>query len=123
MRGMDAKTGRAISGLAHLYQSIGKILTTSIGSRVKRRPFGSEIPELIDAPNNGETRVRLYAAIATALMRWEPRLTLTRVQLSTDITETGAGAQVVDIEGTTTDTGDAVATRIPVSHVTNGGAA
>ncbi|MFM0302412.1 GPW/gp25 family protein [Paraburkholderia sediminicola] len=120
MRGMDAKTGRAISGLAHLYQSIAKILTTSIGSRVKRRPFGSEIPDLIDAPNNGETRVRLYAAIATALMRWEPRLTLTRVQLPTETTDTGAGVQVVDIEGTTTDTGDAVATRVPVS---NGGTA
>ena len=120
MRGMDAKTGRAISGLAHLYQSIAKILTTSIGSRLKRRPFGSEIPDLIDAPNNGETRVRLYAAIATALMRWEPRLRLNRVQLSAETTETGAGVQVVDIEGTTTDTGDVVSTRIQVG---NGGAA
>lgn len=121
MRGMDAKTGRSISGLAHLYQSIGKILTTSIGSRLKRRSFGSEIPDLIDQPNNGATRVRLYAAIATALMRWEPRLRLTRVQLSTDTDDaTGAGVQVVDIEGTATDTGDAVSTRVQVG---NGGAA
>ncbi|WP_175773530.1 GPW/gp25 family protein [Paraburkholderia phenazinium] len=120
MKGMDAKTGRSISGLAHLYQSIGKIVTTSIASRLKRRPFGSQIPDLIDAPNNGATRVRAYAAIATALMRWEPRLTLSRVQLVTETTETGAGVQVVDIEGTTRETGDAVSTRV---QVTNGGAA
>lgn len=116
MKGMDAKTGRSISGLAHLYQSIGQILTTPLASRLKRRPFGSEIPDLIDAPDNGATRVRVYAAIATALMRWEPRLTLTRVQLSTEATESGAGVQVVDIEGTTTDTGDAVAARVPVGN-------
>ena len=123
MKGMDAKTGRAISGLAHLYQSIGKIVTTSIASRLKRRQFGSEIPDLIDAPNNGVTRVRVYAAIATALMRWEPRLTLCRVQLVTETSETGAGVQVVDIEGTTRETGDAVSTRIQVTNGTGGGAA
>jgi phage baseplate assembly protein W len=123
MKGMDAKTGRSISGLAHLYQSIGKIVTTSIASRLKRRPFGSQIPDLIDAPNNGATRVRAYAAIATALMRWEPRLTLSRVQLVTETTETGAGVQVVDIEGTTRETGDAVSTRIQVTNGTSGGAA
>ncbi|WP_175772691.1 GPW/gp25 family protein [Paraburkholderia phenazinium] len=127
MKGMDAKTGRSISGLAHLYQSIGKIVTTSIASRLKRRPFGSEIPDLIDAPNNGATRVRAYAAIATALMRWEPRLTLSRVQLVTETTETAtgtnAGAQVVDIEGTTRETGDAVSTRVQVTNGKSGGAA
>lgn len=120
MRGMNASTGHATAGLAHLYQSISKILTTPIGTRIARRDFGSELPALIDAPNNGTTRVRLYAAIATALMQWEPRLRLSRVQLSTELSNTGAGVQVVDIEGTTTETGDAVATRV---QLTNGGAA
>ena len=72
MKGMNAKTGRATTGLDHLYQSIDKILTTPIGTRIARRDFGSELPELVDAPNNATTRVRLYAATATALMRWEP---------------------------------------------------
>ena len=120
MIGMNASTGRATAGLAHLYQSISKILTTPIGTRIARRDFGSELPDLIDAPNNGATRVRLYAAIATALMQWEPRLRLTRVQLSTELSDAGAGVQVVDIEGTTTETGEPVSTRV---QLTNGVAA
>ena len=120
MKGMNASTGRATKGLDHLYQSITKILTSPLGSRIARRDFGSELPELVDAPNNGATRVRLYAAAATALMRWEPRLRLTRVSLSTDVSETGVGVQVLDIEGTTTESGDQVATRVQLS---NGGAA
>ena len=120
MKGMNAKTGRATTGLDHLYQSIDKILTTPIGTRIARRDFGSELPELVDAPNNATTRVRLYAATATALMRWEPRLKLSRVQLATDTTDTGAGVQVLDIEGVTTISGEAVSTRVPL---TNGGAA
>ena len=120
MKGMNATTGRATIGLDHLFQSIAKILTTPVGTRIARRDFGSELPELVDAPNNGATRVRLYAAAATALMRWEPRLKLSRVQLSTDVSETGAGVQVLDIEGTTTESGDQVSTRV---QLTNGGAA
>jgi len=123
MRGMNASTGRATAGIAHLYQSIAKILTTPIGTRIARRDFGSELPELVDAPNNGATRVRLYAAIATALMQWEPRLRLTRVQLSDDLTNTGAGVQVVDIEGTTTETDEPVSTRVQLSNRGAGGAA
>jgi phage baseplate assembly protein W len=120
MIGMNATTGRATSGLDHLTQSIEKILTTPIGTRIARRDFGSELPDLIDAPNNGATRVRLYAAVATALMQWEPRLKLTRVSLAIDTTTAGAGVQVVDIEGTTTISGDLVSTRV---KLTNGGAA
>lgn len=120
MIGMNASTGRATAGTAHLSQSITKILTTPIGTRIKRRDFGSELPDLVDAPNNGATRVRLFAAIATALMQWEPRLHLSRVQLSTEMTDTGAGVQVVDIEGATTETGDPFSTRV---QLTNGGAA
>ncbi len=123
MRGMNASTGRATAGIAHLYQSIAKILTTPIGTRIARRDFGSELPELVDAPNNGATRVRLYAAIATALMQWEPRLRLTRVQLSDDLTDTGTGVQVVDIEGTTTETDEPVSTRVQLSNRGAGGAA
>ncbi|MGI4812154.1 MAG: GPW/gp25 family protein [Janthinobacterium lividum] len=125
MKGMDAKTGRSLSGVAHLHQSIGKILTTPLASRIKRRTFGSQLSDLIDAPNNGETRVRLYAAIATALMRWEPRLTLTRVRLSSEAGSARGGssggdgtasasAPIIDIEGTSTETGETVAASIPL---------
>lgn len=120
MRGMNASTGRAISGVAHLCQSVAKIITTWTGTCIARREFGSEVPALIDAANNEVARVRLYAATAGALMRWEPRLHLTRVRLSADETETGAGVQVIDIEGWTTESGEPVSTRVQLA---NGGMA
>ncbi|MDR5797439.1 MULTISPECIES: GPW/gp25 family protein [unclassified Caballeronia] len=114
MKGMNASTGRSLGGLSHLYQSIAKILTTPLASCVKRRAFGSELFDLVDQPNNGAARTRLYAAVATALMRYEPRLTITRVQLSTDDSTFG-GAQVLDIEGYTTETGDTVQTKVDLT--------
>lgn len=119
MKGMNATTGRAIADLDHLYQSVGKIISTPRASCVKRRPFGSDLFAQVDAPNNGAERTRLYAAIATALMRWEPRLVLTRVQLTTDDGANGeayAGKQYVDIEGYTPVSGDAVRARIPLDR-------
>ncbi|MCD9124035.1 GPW/gp25 family protein [Cupriavidus sp. UGS-1] len=113
MIGMNAITGRAVSGLAHLYQSIAKILTTPLGSRLARRNFGAELFELIDAPLNSVTIPRLYSAAATALMRWEPRLRLTRVRLSLDDL---SGAPVLDIEGYTTETGERVDTRVVLAR-------
>lgn len=118
MIGMNAQTGRAISGLAHIYQSIGQILTTALASRVERREFGSELPDLIDAPYNTATRVRLYAATATALMRFEPRIKVTRVRLAD--TDGAPHAPVLDIEGVTKDTGDTISTSV---QLTPGGAA
>lgn len=96
MSGMDLHTGRAVEGIAHLKQSIADILSTPIGSRVARRTYGSLLPELIDQPDNGNTRVRLFTATAGALMRWEPRVRVSRIGL-----DRGArpGQIVIDIEG------------------------
>lgn len=101
MIGMNAATGNVITGLDHLRQSVRDILTTPIGSRIMRRDYGSEVPELIDQPDNGVTRVRLYAATVMALMQWEPRLKISRVQLNTDnVAE--PGLCILDIYGSTT---------------------
>ncbi len=81
MSGMHRRGGRVVDGLDHLRQSIVDILTTPIGSRVARRTYGSLLPELIDHPDNPATQVRLFAATAGALMRWEPRLRVSRVSL------------------------------------------
>jgi phage baseplate assembly protein W len=95
--GMSASTGAAIADMAHLRQSVAIILATPVGSRVMRRDFGSLLPELIDHPDNERTRVRLYAAVAAALMRWEPRLRISRVQLATGERQ---GAVVLLLDGT-----------------------
>lgn len=100
MRGVSSTTGTALDGVQHLAQSIGCILTTPVGSRVMRRDFGSLLPQLIDQPFNAATRIRLFAATASALMRWEPRLRLTRVAIEPTDTP---GAVTVTIDGVRTD--------------------
>ena len=95
MIGMDARTGKRLSGDAHLAQSIGRILTTPLGSCVARREFGSLLADLIDQPANPVSKLRIFAATALALQRWEPRITLTRVGLE----QTGAGTFNVIVEG------------------------
>jgi len=113
MMGMDARTGHALSGDAHLAQSIADILATPIGTRLMRRDYGSRVPDLIDAPANAATRVQLYAATATALMRWEPRITVKRVALS--VMDAMQGRWVLELVGTRTDSGEAVDLSVPVT--------
>lgn len=93
---MDRSTGRRITGMNHLQQSITDILTTPLGTRLQRRTYGSLLPGLIDQPDNARTRLRCYAAIASALMNWEPRLRVTRVGM-----QSGAapGQATVTLEG------------------------
>lgn len=100
MIGTSNTTGRALSGDAHLAQSIADILGTPLGTRAMRRDYGSLLFELVDKPVNGAIRMLLHAATAIALRRWEPRLVLTRVALS------GApqdGVLAIRIEGRRTD--------------------
>jgi phage baseplate assembly protein W len=95
MNGMNASTGAALDGEAHLAQSITDILTTPIGSRVMRRDYGSLLFALIDAPFNAVTRLQFIAATAGALGRWEPRLRVSRV----NVTQGDApGAVTIDLD-------------------------
>lgn len=76
MLGMNAETGAPLEGLDHLKQSITDIFNTRIGTRVMRRDYGSDLPNLVDRPTDDELRVDIYIAIAEALNKWEPRLLL-----------------------------------------------
>lgn len=93
---MDRTTGRHITGIAHVRQSVADILTTPLGTRLQRRNYGSLLPNLIDQPDNAHTRLRCYAAIASALMKWEPRLRITRVGMTTG---DQPGQAMVDLQG------------------------
>ncbi|MEO0999810.1 MAG: GPW/gp25 family protein [Pseudomonadota bacterium] len=104
MIGVDAGTGQALSGPAHLAQSIQDILTTPIGTRVMRRTYGSRVPDLIDAPLTGPVILEFYGAVAEALAAWEPRVTLEQIE----VVSTEPGAVEVELSGTFTDlAGDA----------------
>jgi phage baseplate assembly protein W len=79
--GMNSTTGQSILDADHLRQSIADILFTPIGTRVHRRDYGSKLPDLIDRPFNGPTRMAILAAIVYAVNRWEPRLTVNKVDI------------------------------------------
>jgi hypothetical protein len=95
MRGIDSSTGKPLDGLAHLRQSIRDILLTPIGSRVMRRDYGSRLFSLVDSPANEANKIEYIAATAEALDRWEPRLRVTRVQVSA----TDAGRVQISLDG------------------------
>lgn len=102
MTGLNRHTGAALDDAddAHLRQSIGHILSTPIGGRVMRRDYGSQLPDLIDQPLNAATRLRIFAATAMALMRWEPRVRLRRVGFEA---EGASGAARLSLELIRTD--------------------
>lgn len=79
--GMHRATGRAIGLADHIAQSVADIVTTPLGSRVMRRDYGCLLPLLLDQPDNAATQIRLHAAVAGALLRWEPRVRLTAIAL------------------------------------------
>ncbi|MYF97780.1 phage baseplate protein [Candidatus Poribacteria bacterium] len=81
MQGMDRDTGKLLDDREHLLQSIQMILETPLGSRVMRPEFGSELFDLVDAPMNDATNLRIYAATHDALSKWEPRLRTLNVQV------------------------------------------
>ncbi|MEL4869659.1 GPW/gp25 family protein [Pantoea agglomerans] len=96
MNGVNSRTGKRLSGSDHLRQSVSDILSTPLGSRVLVRDYGSDLFSLVDNPRDDLTRLRIIAATASVLARWEPRLRVTRVIVSFLADETGC---VVDIEG------------------------
>lgn len=108
---MNRETGAAISTVEHIGQSISDILTTRLGTRVMRREYGSLLPELVDQPFNDVTRLRVYAASVMAIMRWERRVNVTRVQLHG---ATLQGQVVIDIEGRILDRNQALNMSLPL---------
>ncbi len=84
VKGMSRSTGQRIDQTNHILQSVRDILMTPIGSRVMRRDYGSLLPFLIDSPINAYFIMQLRASVIHALMRWETRVTPTRIELMTD---------------------------------------
>lgn len=97
--GMNSATGKAITDIEHLRQSVRDILITPQGSRIARREYGSLLSALIDQPQNPALRLQMMSAVYVALMRWEPRLTLDAITINTGFD----GSMVVDLTGRRTD--------------------
>ncbi|EML7354708.1 GPW/gp25 family protein [Enterobacter hormaechei] len=93
--GMSQNNGQAITDTDHLRQSVRDILLTPQGSRVARREYGSMLSVLIDQPQNPALRLQIMSAVYMALSRWEPRLALDSITISSNFD----GSMVVDLTG------------------------
>jgi len=108
---MNRHTGGSLSRRESISQSITDILTTRIGTRVMRREYGSLVPELIDDPFNDFTRLRVYAATAMALLRWEPRIRLSHMEL---LGADQQGKSELDLHGSIIDSHEPLSMSIPL---------
>lgn len=111
MIGINSLSGKPLSGVSHLKQSIKDILTTPIGTRIMRRDYGSNLFKLIDNPINDSLKFDIYANVAEALDKWEPRFTLKQVSL----VEVMPGKIVLDIEGIFIDGSNIIISNLEIS--------
>ncbi|EBY1533118.1 baseplate assembly protein [Salmonella enterica subsp. enterica serovar Mgulani] len=93
--GMSQGNGKAITDTDHLRQSVRDILLTPQGSRIARREYGSLLSALIDQPQNPALRLQVMSAVYVALSRWEPRLMLDSITISSNFD----GSMVVELTG------------------------
>ncbi|ALI09112.1 MULTISPECIES: GPW/gp25 family protein [Pseudomonas] len=108
---MNRHTGASLSSEESIAQSMSDILSTRLGTRVMRREYGSLLPDLVDHPFNDITRLQVYAATVIALMRWEPRISLSRVQF---LGTTLQGQASLDIEGSIVDSNQPLSLSVPL---------
>ena len=105
MIGMNRKTGKTLSGIDHLRQRVGDVLTTPLGTRVMRREYGSRIFELIDNPLNDRFKIEMTMAVYEAFnnpLNGLFDIVLMRVNVTAD----DSGKAFVDIEGKYVPTGE-----------------
>lgn len=81
--GMDDQ-GRIASAAYEesIRQAIGIILRTAPGERVMRPDFGCGIHDLVFEVNSASTATRVATQVRQALLRWEPRINVSDVQVT-----------------------------------------
>ena len=110
-RGWSFPPGIGVQGglaLTHehseITQAIIIILTTSIGERVMRPTFGSNLPDLMFEPITTHTLNLAGRYVEEALGMWEPRIEVTEVTAVVD--EARHGRILIDIEYNVKNTND-----------------
>lgn len=115
--GMNAATGRALTGIDHIKQSITDILGTPIGSRVMRRDYGSVIPQLIDQTLSQANLLRIYSATLVALIQWEPRIKVHGIR--SELGGAKGGEVIIDINASLRESPeDTFNIQVPIGSVT-----
>lgn len=117
--GLDRQTGKLLTGLAHVQQSVRDILITPLGSRVERRHYGSRLFELIDSPTTPSRALDVFAAVAEALrprvidgvQYGEPRIRLNRIRFEAQSNTQGGRWPPLMLEATLLSEGRPVTLR------------
>ncbi|MFC6444563.1 GPW/gp25 family protein [Shinella zoogloeoides] len=81
--GINARTGKLLTGPAHLAQSLGKIWHTRIGARVMRLTFGADLRSLLSEDLTPSIALLLYNEMVASAALWEPEYLLGQLQLVT----------------------------------------
>ncbi|HAT1528001.1 TPA: GPW/gp25 family protein [Morganella morganii] len=108
--GFNALTGRGITDIDHVRQSVRDILITPVGSRIARRTYGSLLFRLTDQPDNKAVRLQLISACYSALLRWEPRIQIQQLTISSP----EKASIVIDLSGVYAATGQPFSFSVPV---------
>lgn len=82
MKGMSRNSGAPLADNDHIRQSVQDILSTPLLSRRMLPGYGSDLHQLIDNPVDRTTQIRVVMAVAVALARWEPRISIDAVSVA-----------------------------------------
>lgn len=103
---------RAVSvsnGIEKIQSAIRDILLTRPGERVMQPEYGSRLFDLVFEMGDAITTELLYEYTVTALRRWEPRIRVTTVSFSEDVSRPGyIGIQIGFVVRATHETGSYV---------------
>lgn len=94
MKGIDRKTGRTITGWQLFVSHACDVLTTQLGSREKRRNFGSRCPELRGKNNSPDNQMLMRAYVALAFASPENGLKSRFKLTNVDVAATASGFSV-----------------------------
>jgi hypothetical protein len=86
--GINARTGKILTGPAHLAQSLRKIWQTRLDTRVMRLSFGADLRSLLSEDLTPTIALLIYNEMVASAARWEPEYLITQLQLVT-LQETG----------------------------------
>lgn len=109
--GMSRSDGRTLTDAEHISQSLADILRTPVGSRVMRREYGSLLSSMIDQPQTPALELQIKVACYFAVLKWEPRITLSTVTTERQFD----GRMVVCLTGEIASTGETLSLTLPVS--------
>ena len=83
---IDPATGGVAiaSGSDKIRQNVRLILSTNQGERPMQRDFGTRIPSLVHEPNDAVLAELLQNQVRQALLQWEPRILVDKMQVEQD---------------------------------------